>query len=511
MRLVPMLVISSFLLAVPTAGARTTAPNPPGSKPTWAKADKHAFGTSATRGSWVWFTLRDREMTEVYYPDLGTPAVRDLQLVVTDGTTFAERERDATNQTVELVDERSLTSRQVNTEQSGRYRIVKTYVTDPARNALLVDVRFTSLTGHPYKVYALLDPALSNDGNDDSGSTAHGALLTDDTKAGSALIAAPRFGRTSTGYLDASDGWTDLRDDFRLDRTYRSSPSGNVVQIAETRLDGRRHRHLQLALGFGDTSKAARRTARASLWRGFHRVARAYARGWHGYLGSLKPRPASAAPHAVEYDVSLMTLAAHEDKTYRGAFIASPTMPWAWGTGFEFPKSGVYHAVWSRDLYQIVTGMMAAGDRGAAERALTFVFEKQQRPDGSVRQNTFVDGTPHWDGTQQDEVAFPIVLAWELHRDDAQTYAQHVKPAADWLVKTGPKTDMDRWENQDGWSPGTIASEIAGLICAADLARKAGDEARRPTRRPPTSGRRASRAGRRRRTARTPTSPTTCA
>ena len=133
-----------------------------------------------------------------------------------------------------------------------------------------------------------------------------------------------------------------------------------------------------------------------------------------------------------------MILAAHEDKTYRGAFIASPTMPWAWGTGFEFPKSGVYHAVWSRDLYQIVTGMMAAGDRGAAERALSFVFDKQQRPDGSIRQNTFVDGTPHWDGTQQDEVAFPIVLAWQLHRDDAQTYAQHVKPAADWLVRTGP-------------------------------------------------------------------------
>ena len=120
---------------------------------------------------------------------------------------------------------------------------------------------------------------------------------------------------------------------------------------------------------------------------------------------------------------------------------------------------------------------MAAGDRGAAERALSFVFDKQQRPDGSIRQNTFVDGTPHWDGTQQDEVAFPIVLAWQLHRDDAQTYAQHVKPAADWLVRTGPQSDMDRWENQSGWSPGTIASEIAGLICAADLARRNGDDA----------------------------------
>jgi glucoamylase len=169
-----------------------------------------------------------------------------------------------------------------------------------------------------------------------------------------------------------------------------------------------------------------------------------------------------------------MTLAAHEDKTYRGAFIASPTMPWSWGTGFEQPTSGVYHAVWSRDLYQIVTALMAAGDRGAAERALTYLFTRQQKPDGSFWQNTFVDGTPHWTDVQMDQVSFPIVLAWQLGRDDATTYAQHVKPAADYIVAHGPKTNQDRWENQNGWSPGTIGAEIAGLVTAADLARKAG-------------------------------------
>ncbi len=477
-RALPAVLVIVAALAPATAHAASgAAPGAPGEPAFWTPADKDGFGTSATTTSKVWHTLENGELTEVFYPDLGTPAVRDLQLVVTDGRTFTDRETDATTHRVELVDKRSLTYRQVNTAKSGRYRITKTFVTDPARNALLVDVRFQSLTGRPYKVYAYVDPALSNDGNDDSGTTARGALLTQDATAGSALIADPAFGRTSTGYLGASDGWVDLRDDHRMDWQYRSSPGGNVVQTAETRLDGRRHQHLQLALGFGDTSAAALGTARASLQRGFGRVAGGYADGWHRYLASLKPEPGSARPYGAEYDVSVMALAAHEDKTYRGAFIASPTMPWAWGTGFEQPKSGVYHAVWSRDLYQVVTALLAAGDRAAADRALTFVFDKQQRPDGSVRQNTFVDGTPHWDGTQQDEVAFPIVLAWQLHRDDAQTYAQHVKPAADWLVRTGPQTDMDRWENQSGWSPGTIASEIAGLICAADLARRNGDDA----------------------------------
>jgi glucoamylase len=459
--------------AVAHAGAGT-APGAPGAEAWWTPADKDGFGTAASLDSKLWHTLEQGELTEVYYPDLGTPSIRDMQLVVTDGRTFAERERDDTTHKVQLVDRRSLTYRQIDTAKSGAYRIVKTYVSDPGRSTLLVDVRFQSLTGKPYKVYALLDPALSNNGNDDNGTARHGLLLTQDAKAGSALIASPSFGRTSTGYLDASDGWTDLRDDFTMDWTYRSSPDGNVVQTAQTRLDGVRHRHLQLALGLGADSGAALANARTSMRRGFGAVARAYAAGWHRYVGSLKAPPASAAPYGPEYDVSLMTLAAHEDKTHRGAFIASPTMPWSWGTGFEQPTSGVYHAVWSRDLYQIVTALMAAGDRGAAERALTFLFEHQQKPDGSFWQNTYVDGTPHWTNVQMDEVAFPIVLAWQLGRDDTDTYSRHVKPAADYIVANGPRTNQDRWENQDGWSPGTIGAEIAGLVTAADLARKAG-------------------------------------
>jgi glucoamylase len=266
------LAIAVFVPAAAGAAPGSAAPGAPGAKAFWTPADKQGFGTSTTTQSKLWHTLQGGELTEVYYPDLGTPALRDLQLVVTDGRTFTDRETDATTQRVELVDKRSLTYRQINTAKSGRYRIVKTYVTDPARNALLVDVRFQSLTGRPYQVYAYVDPALSNDGNDDDGTAAHGTLLTQDAEAGSALVAEPSFGRTSTGYLDASDGWVDLRDDHRMDWQYGSSPNGNVVQAAETKLDGRRHRHLRLALGFADTSAAAldtparRSSAASAAW-----------------------------------------------------------------------------------------------------------------------------------------------------------------------------------------------------------------------------------------------------
>jgi glucoamylase len=225
----------ALILAPAAAAADRVAPGAPGEPANWTPADKEGYGTAAGASSRVWHTLGDGELTEVYYPDLGTPSVRDLQLVVSDGRTFAERETDATDHRVELADQRSLTYRQIDTARSGRYRITKTYVTDPARDALLVDVRFESLTGKPYRVYALFDPALNNNGDDDSGNTKGGALLADDGKVGSALIAAPGFGRRSTGYLGKSDGWTDLRDDFRMDWHYKSSPNGNVFQTAGPR------------------------------------------------------------------------------------------------------------------------------------------------------------------------------------------------------------------------------------------------------------------------------------
>ena len=172
-----------------------------------------------------------------------------------------------------------------------------------------------------------------------------------------------------------------------------------------------------------------------------------------------------------------MTLAAHEDKANRGAYIASPSMPWVWAdpTKIEDP-SGAYHLVWSRDLYEIATALLAAGDRAGAGRALTFLFEKQQKDDGCFPQNSLVDGTEHWTNIQLDQAAFPIVLAWQLRRTDPDTY-KHVKLAAACILANGPQTQQERWENQGGWSPATIAAEIAGLVTGAKIARANGDTA----------------------------------
>jgi glucoamylase len=181
--------------------------------------------------------------------------------------------------------------------------------------------------------------------------------------------------------------------------------------------------------------------------------------------------PDSAAGWRGLYHASVMVLAAQEDKTFAGGFVAAPGRPWAWAN--ELQHLPVYIAVWSRDLYQIATALLATGDRGAAVRALDYLWSVQQRSDGSFPQNSRLDGEPVFGGLQMDEVAFPIVLAWQLGRTGPSDW-ERVRRSAEFLVASGPSTPQERWENIGGWSPATIAAEIAGLVCAADIARRNG-------------------------------------
>src|SRR5262249_34771432 len=83
-----------------------------------------------------------------------------------------------------------------------------------------------------------------------------------------------------------------------------------------------------------------------------------------------------------------------------------------------------------------------------------------------------LDGSPHWGGLQLDEVADPILLASQLGRTDAGTW-NHVQLAAQCILANGPAT-QERWENATGYSPASLAAEIAGLVCAAQIAQANG-------------------------------------
>lgn len=477
---------------VPTAGtaraaghggtreAAGEAPGGPGADAGFVPADKTGFGTSRSKRSPVWFTLQGGRMSETYYPDLSTPASRQTQLVVTDGKTFAERLSDVES-TTELPEEGVPAYRQ--TSRGTGWHAVTRYVTDPGRASVLIDVEVRSMTGAPLQVFVLHDPSLSGEGNDDRAFPQDGALVAEDGHAASALLAGDGFAESTAGYLGVNDGWTQLSEnDGRLEHRYATAGPGNVVQLGRLRVDGLTRTRQTVVLGFGEKAADAVTTARRSLESGFAAALSAYGDGWRTYLAGLPAAPGSlrtAADRSV-WTSSVVMLAACEDKHNPGAFIASPSMPWAFGTDRHIvPETGPYHLVWPRDLYQIGTGLLAAGDYEAADRAMDCLLRTQAR-DGHWPQNYKVDGTPVWTNIQLDETAAPMLLAWLLDRHDARTLKQ-LRRGADYLLGyesdegyAAPFTQQERWEEQSGYSPSTIASCVAGLVCLADLMQRGG-------------------------------------
>jgi glucoamylase len=433
--------------------------------PTWTSGAKEAVGTSVTMQSKIWFTLENGIMTEVYYPRLDTADVRTLEFAVSDGTRVWLESGDMRH-SIQQTDEGALIFRQTNRAPDGQFQIAKTYVTDPQRNTVLIDVSFSATP--KYSLYVLYDPSLKNSGYGDTGYSEENALIAQKDDVASALIGSTKFEKTSSGFAGASDGYTDLLLHHQLSWAFGRAENGNVIQVAEIGV-----RHFTLALGFGSTPAGAIATARASLTQGFSAVSADYSQGWHEYVQKLRPITGS---YAHEFRLAAMVLKAHEDKTYRGAMIASMSIPWGNAVRADKPTVGGYHLVWARDLYEVATALLAAGDRDAAERALNYLFTVQQKPDGSFPQNSWLDGKPYWTALQMDEVAYPLVLAWQLGKTDGDTWTHHVRPAADFVVARGPVTQEERWEEVGGYSPSTIAAEIAGLVCAADIARKNGAE-----------------------------------
>jgi glucoamylase len=460
-----------FLVTVAAVFAATacvnaqSAPGAPGSVPTWTSGAKEAVGTAVTTQSKIWFTLENGIMTEVYYPRLDTADVRTLEFAVSDGTRVWLESADMRH-SIRQTDEDALIFRQTNRATEGQFQITKTYVTDPQRDAILIDVSFSATP--KYTLYVLYDPSLKNSGYGDTGYSEGNALIAEKEDVASALISSANFDKASSGFAGTNDGYTDLLLHHQLNWTFGRAENGNVIQVAKVSA-----RHFTLALGFGSTPAGAIATARASLAHGFSPVGADYAQGWHEYVRKLRP---VAGLYAQEFRLAAMVLKAHEDKTYRGAMIASMSIPWGNAVRADKPTVGGYHLVWARDLYEVATALLAAGDRDTAERALNYLFTVQQKPDGSFPQNSWLDGKPYWTGLQMDEDAYPLVLAWQLGKTDVDTWTHHVRPAADFVVAHGPVTQEERWEEVGGYSPSTIAAEIAGLVCAADIARKNGAE-----------------------------------
>jgi glucoamylase len=450
----------------------------PGIEPRWTRGNKDAVGTAYSVSSRVWFTLSAGILNEVYFPTIDRPQIRDLQYLVTDGESFFHDERHL-DSTVRELSPHALAYEITNGDRDGRYQIVKQVIADPHHACVLIHTRLEAdgEIRHKLRLFALLAPHLRVGGWGNNGRIFQMAgreiLVADKGGLWLAMAASIPFVRSSCGYVGASDGWTDLAGNFQMDWEFDTAEDGNIALTGE--LDIRQMYEFTLALAFGYGRHNAVTTLCQSLSVPFTEHRARFLEQWERACRKRLPLKNLGAESERLYRASHSLLLAREDKTHPGAMIASMSIPWGETRGDD--DIGGYHLVWTRDLVNSATGLLASGNLDTPLRALVYLACSQQ-PDGGFHQNFWIDGEPYWSGIQLDEVAFPIMLAWRLH--DANALSEFdpypmVLRAAGYLVRHGPATPQERWEENSGYSPSTLASNIAALTCAACFAYDRGD------------------------------------
>ncbi len=352
--------------------------------------------------------------------------------------------------------------------------MVKEIIAAPHQSVVLMRVTVSGKEDvlRRMKCYALLAPHLNVGG---AGNSARSILV-----AGRRSVLAWRgavslamgadcgFTRTSCGYVGESDGFQDLVNGMRMDWSYGQALDGNVAVMGE--IDLATYREFTVAISLGEGHHQALSGMMQALATPFDWHRERFIEQW--LRAETPERLATMSGDKGRLSrVSHNVILTHEDKTYSGAFIASASIPWGASKGDD--DLGGYHLVWTRDMVQSASALLACGRCDTALRALVYLA-CTQHPDGSFAQNFWIDGTPYWTGIQLDEVAFPIILAWRLWKagklGDFKVFP-FVETAAGFLVRYAPITQQERWEENAGYSPSTLAVVIAALVCAADLAR----------------------------------------
>ncbi len=451
----------------------------PGIEPRWTSSAKEGLGTAYHTSCRVWFTLSHGIVNEIYYPTVDQPNTRDLQFLISDGRTFCHEEKRDLVHKIEYPERDCVFYRIINSEPNGRYRLVKHVLADPHRSVVLMHTQLEvvdkSLIGR-LRLYALLAPHLAREGAGNLGWCSEiggNSLLHAERKGVHLVMGCSRgFSRRSIGYVGASDGWQDLMKNFQMGWEFRAAGPGNIALTGEIVAQGEEPFTIAIALGNSCQSTVAKLLQ--SLAEPFEVHREAYVRQWQRTV--IKPKydfSANTLDGGHLYRLSRCILLAHEDKTFQGALVASMSIPWGETKGDD--DLGGYHLVWTRDLVQSATALLAGGQTGTPLGALIWLAAIQGA-DGSFPQNSWIDGNAYWPGVQLDEIAAPILLAWRLRREGVplgrfDPWVMILRAAA-YLIRQGPVTAQERWEESAGYSPSTLAVVIAGLVCAAEFAKE---------------------------------------
>ncbi len=445
------------------------APQNEGVRPVWATGQKSLVGTSLG-SSRVWFTIGRGIVTEVFYPRIDIPAIRDLGFLVGDDRGFWVEIKSGTSWTQTLKDPQVPLPLLEHHHPDFLFQFH--VVSDPMRDVLLVDYR---LEGRPgLKAYVLCAVRLGGDPRNNRAScdqwVGRPLLWAEQGPFALALMSRDRAGlpgfvRRSVGQVGLSDLWQDFARNGRMTWEYDQAGPADVALGGELPPAG------TLALGLGGSKGAAATNAWASLAQGFPEVAASVAASWKRWHEShARPRSILRTfPPEVQdlYMRSKNVLRVHADRTFPGAMVASLSVPW----GEASDSLGGYHLVWSRDLAESAGAALSAGMVQEARQVLCYLLSTQQA-DGHWLQNQWLGGKPFWQGLQLDETGFPVLLASLIKGQEALgeiAVADMVERALRFIVREGPVTGQDRWEEDGGVNPFTLAVAIAALVEGAEF------------------------------------------
>jgi glucoamylase len=450
------------------------APGAPGLEPRWTSSQKSVVGTAYSTSSKIWWTTSHGTVNEIYNPTIDKPQVRDLELLVTDGESFVHEEKRDLKTKFSYLSQDAPAVGIVNRDPAGRYTITKEVISDPHAPVLLMRVKFAGDEAllRKLKAYALLAPHLDGGGAHNNGQVLDVAgrtvLLAWRNTSALAMAVDCGFAKASCGFVGTSDGYQDVTRHFGMDWHYGSATDGNIALMGE--IDIAEHPEFVLAVGFGSAAHSALTRTVGSLNTPFDLQMARFIAQWER-VKPLVELEGAAQDGGKLLKASYGVLLTHEDKTFAGAFIASASIPWGQSKGDA--DLGGYHLVWTRDMCQTTTALLAAGRTNSAMRALIYLA-CTQKTDGGFPQNFWVNGAAYWSGVQLDETAFPILLAyrlWKLNALGDFDPLPFIERAAGFLVRHAPITQQERWEECAGYSPSTLTVVIAALIGAAEMVR----------------------------------------
>ena len=451
------------------SAAAEEAPGAPGMAPNWCAGDKQAVGTTLG-SSRVWFTLGRGILNEVYYPRVDIPQTRDLGFIVTDNNGFWVEVKGLDDCRIEYVSAGVPAVTIVHSHP--RFTLTQRIVPEPNRDVILVDLELDG--DDRLRPYVLLAPHLGGTGHNNvaeaSEHRGRQILWAEQGPFGLALAAVDAheqdaFEASSAGYSGHSDGWQDFNQHGAMRWRYRRAGPGNVALTAGL------PRRAVLALGFSTSREAAATLAVSALLQPFDLIWAQQIEHWQQWHGACGIHARARGDGVLTEDLcaqlktSAMVLRTHQDQTFRGAMVASLSVPWG-ETGEERPG---YHLVWPRDLVECAGALLALGAEVEAREILRYLIATQ-REDGSWFQNQWLGGKPYWTGIQLDQVAFPVLLAGTLADRDALDgieVTDMARRALGFIARQGPVSPQDRWEENSGVNTFTLAVCIAALVSGA--------------------------------------------